>query len=133
MRRIVAVAALGLAGLGLAGCSTTGSSGQALGLLSDGQSTNTPIAAFAVQGLSGPAQKKAAEAEIRALEFGRTGIPVPWKEGTSRGEVTPGALYQVNASSCRDYTHSVSIDGGPAVSSRATACRQANGAWQTVI
>lgn len=133
MRRIVAFAALGVAGLMLAGCGTTGSSGPALGLVEAGEPANTPIAAFAVQGLSSAAQKKASEAEYRALEFGRTGIPVSWKEGGSRGEVTPGAPYQVNASSCRDYTHVVSIDSGPALSGRGTACRQPNGGWQTVI
>ena len=132
MRRIVALAALGLAGLVLAGCSTSGSSGPALGLVADGQPDNTPIGSFANQGLSTSAQKKAAEAEYRALEFGRTGLPVSWKDGGSRGEVTPGALYQVNAFSCRDYTHVVTIDGGPPLSGRGTACRQANGGWQAV-
>ncbi len=63
MRRIVALAALGLAGLVLAGCSTSGSSGPALGLVADGQPDNTPIGSFANQGLSTSAQKKAAEAE----------------------------------------------------------------------
>jgi surface antigen len=133
MRRIVALAALGMAGFALAGCGTTGNSGPALGLVEAGEPANTPIASFAGQGLSASAQKKASEAEFRALEFGRTGIPVMWKEGGSRGEVTPGAPYQVNASSCRDYTHMVSIDGGPALSGRATACRQPSGSWQTVI
>lgn len=133
MKRIVAFAALGLAGVALAGCGTTSTSpGPALGLVDPGQPDSTPIASFAGQGLSASAQKKAAEAEYRALEFGRTGIPVAWKEGNSRGEVTPGAPYQVNASSCRDYTHFVSIDGAPALSGRATACRQPNGAWRTV-
>jgi surface antigen len=133
MSRIVAFAALGLAGLVLAGCNTSGTSTPALGLVEAGEPANTPIASFAGQGLSTSAQKKASEAEFRALEYGRTGIPVMWKEGGSRGEVTPGAPYQVNASSCRDYTHMVSIDGGPAVSGRATACRQQSGSWQTVI
>jgi len=133
MKRIVAFAALGLAGLVLAGCGTTSNSGPALGLVDPGQPDSSPIANFAGQGLSTSAQKKASEAEFRALEFGRTGIPVAWKEGGSRGEVTPGAPYQVNAFSCRDYTHLVSIDGGPLVSGRATACRQANGWWQTVV
>lgn len=133
MRRIVAFAALGLASLVLAGCNTAGTSTPALGLVEAGEPDNSPIASFAGQGLSTSAQKKAAEAEFRALEYGRTGIPVMWKEGGSRGEVTPGAPYQVNASSCRDYSHMVSIDGGPAVSGRATACRQASGPWRTVI
>jgi surface antigen len=134
MRLTVAVAAWGLVGALVAGCSTTTSgSGQALGLVEAGQASDTPIASFAASGLSTAAQKKAAEAEARALEYGRTGIPVAWKDGRSRGEVTPGALYQVNASSCRDYTHTVSIDGGPAVSGRATACRQADGTWRTII
>ena len=132
MRRIVALAALGLAGLVLAGCTTSGSSGQALGLVADGEPSKTPIGSFAGQGLSTSAQKKAAEAEFRALEFGRTGLPVTWKDGGSRGEVTPGALYHVNAFSCRDYTHVVTIDGGPPLSGRGTACRQQGGPWPPV-
>ncbi len=138
MRLTVACGLLVLAGM-LAGCSTTGgnsgsgSAPQALGLVSDSDAHGTPIASFAASGLSVSAQKRATEAEIRALEFGRTGIPVAWKDGRSRGEVTPGALYQVNAASCRDYTHSVSIDGGPPVSGRATACRQGSGTWQTIL
>jgi len=135
MKLIVAFAALGLACTALAGCGTTTGTPapQALGLVSDAGASDTPIASFAASGLSTSAQKRASEAEMRALEFGRTGIPVAWKDGKSRGEVTPGAPYQVNASNCRDYTHSVSIDGSPAVSGRATACRQANGAWQTIL
>ena len=132
MRRMVAFAVLGLAGLALAGCGTTGGSGQALSLVSDPQAETTPIASFAGQGLSSSAQRRASEAELKALEFGRTGVPVAWKDGSSRGEVTPGAPYQVNAFSCRDYTHVVSINGGPSLSGRATACREANGQWQTV-
>jgi surface antigen len=133
MKRIVAFAALGIAGFALAGCDTTGSSGgPALGLVESGQAAQTPIGSFAGRGLSTSAQKKASEAEYRALEFGRTGIPVAWKDGSSRGEVTPGAPYQVNAFSCRDYTHVVSIDGGAPLSGRGTACRQENGAWQAV-
>lgn len=136
MRLLVASVALGLAGQALAGCSSTTSgtqSPQALGLVDAGDASGTPIASFAASGLSTSAQKRATETEVRALEFGRTGIPIAWKDGKSRGEVTPGAPYQVNASSCRDYTHSVSIDGGPPVSGRATACRQANGTWQTIL
>lgn len=132
MRRIVALAALGLAGLVLAGCSTSGGSSPVLGLVADGEPSKTPIGSFAGQGLSTSAQRKAAEAEFRALEFGRTGLPVAWKDGDSRGEVTPGALYQVNAFSCRDYTHVVIIDGGAPLSGRGTACREANGSWQAV-
>jgi surface antigen len=136
MRLYVVGVALGLAGLGLAGCSsTTGGtqSTQALGLVADMPPGATPITSFAASGLSTSAQKRATESEARALEFGRTGVPVAWREGKSFGEVTPGAPYQVNASNCRDYTHSVSIDGGPPVSGRATACRQANGTWQTIL
>lgn len=135
MKCCLSLAVLMSAALGLAACSqTTGGTSPALGLVPDGGAAAlTPIGTFAGQGLSSAAQKKAAEAEFRALEFGRTGIPVAWREGESRGEVTPGAPYQVNAANCRDYTHTVSIAGGPPLSGRGTACRQANGSWQTVM
>ena len=90
MKRIVAVAVLGLAGMALAGCSTTGGSTPALGLVEAGDANSTPIGSFAASGLSTSAQKKALEAESRALEYGRTGAPVPWKDGKSRGERRSG-------------------------------------------
>ncbi|WP_421724218.1 hypothetical protein [Bauldia sp.] len=77
------------------------------------------------------AQRRARDAELRALEHGRTGTPVTWRNGRVRGEVVPGPRYQVNAYDCRDFTHTVYGSGQPQ-SVRGTACRQPNGTWQSV-
>lgn len=75
----------------------------------------------------------AMQAEYRALEMGQAGRPIEWRnESTGRyGEVVVGPGYQVNALDCRDYTHSVYIDGQPRVA-RGTACREADGTWRIV-
>ena len=38
-------------------------------------------------------QRRARDAEIRALEHGRTGTPVTWRNGRLRGEVVPGQSF----------------------------------------
>lgn len=133
MQRLGLAAVLAVA---LAGCST--SAGQNPGggvigaaaagaMVSGGGVASGPAGA----GLDAAAQKSAGEAEYRALEYGRTGVPVSWTSGAAKGEVVPGASYKVNASDCRDYTHSVTV-GGKSQSGRGTACRQPSGVWQAV-
>jgi len=78
------------------------------------------------------AARAARSAEYRALEYGRTGVPVTWKSGSSHGEVVPGTTYRINDSNCRDYVHTLTVGSGEAQSARGTACRQANGTWQPV-
>lgn len=117
---------IGISGLTLAACSTAGG-GPPPG-------TGTTAAATAVPGgivLDAGAEKAAREAEYRALEFGRTGVPVAWHKGSVYGEVVPGAKYQVNTFNCRDFTHMVA-SGGQKQTTRATACRQPDGTWQAV-
>lgn len=78
-------------------------------------------------------RRLAMEAEYRALENAQAGRPVSWRNETSGhyGEVVVGPGYQVNALDCRDYTHTVYIDGQPQVA-RGTACREADGTWRIV-
>lgn len=75
----------------------------------------------------------AMQAEYRALETAQAGRPVEWRNPDSGryGEVVVGPGYQVNALDCRDYTHSVYIDGQPQVA-RGTACREPDGTWRIV-
>ena len=82
MRRIVALAALGLAGLVLAGCTTSGGSGQALGLVADGEPSKTPDRQFRRPGPEhlGARRRRPRPSSARC-EFGRTGLPVTWKDG----------------------------------------------------
>lgn len=78
-------------------------------------------------------KKAAYEAQYRALEFNRSGTPVAWDNPSSgnRGEVVPGPAYTINSSQCRDYTHTIFVDGQPSVN-RGTACKQNEGDWRTI-
>ena len=78
-------------------------------------------------------RQRAYAAEVQALEHGEPGIPVGWRgEGPKRyGTVVPGAPYQTRGTKCRDYSHSIYIDGQPQIA-RGTACRNPDGSWSPV-
>lgn len=78
-------------------------------------------------------RQEALAAEYRALEFGRAGRPVAWRNDASGiyGEVVAGRGSQGNSLDCRDYTHTVHIDGRARIA-RGTACRQPDGTWRIV-
>lgn len=75
----------------------------------------------------------ALQAEYEALEYGRAGQPIAWRSGDSgsRGEVVVGPSYEVNRLDCREYTHTVYVDGRPRVV-RGTACRRPEGTWRMI-
>ena len=76
----------------------------------------------------------AQQAEIMALERGEAGRPTPWRnpENGRYGEVVPMQPYErVGYGRCRDFTHTIYIDGRPEVM-RNTACRNPDGTWRTV-
>lgn len=154
---IKAIAALGVAGLLLAGCSqSTGPRedfGAVAGAIAGGVIGNQfgsgsgRIAATAagavIGGVVGSAigrsldeadRRALYDAEYRALEYGPPNTPVEWRNPNSGryGNVTPGPRYRsANAYDCRDYTHTIYIDGRPEVA-RGTACRQPDGTWRPV-
>lgn len=75
---------------------------------------------------------RAAAAEKQALEHGEPGEPVGWRGAKGRhGTVVPGADYEIRGTRCRDYSHSIYIDGRPQTA-RTTACRGADGTWSPV-
>ena len=78
-------------------------------------------------------RQEALAAEYRALEFGRAGRPVAWRNDSSGiyGEVVAGPGFQVNSLDCREYTHTIYIDARARVV-RGTACRQPDGTWRIV-
>jgi len=78
-------------------------------------------------------RRRAYAAQMQALEAGPSGVPVAWRNPqTGRyGDVVPGPAYQVNGAPCREYTHTVYIDGKPQTQ-RGTACRNPDGTWTTV-
>jgi len=75
----------------------------------------------------------AQDAEYDALERGRSGEPRRWRDPDDDryGEVVPQSPYQRAGLDCRDYTHTVYIEGRPAAM-RGTACRNRDGSWSAV-
>jgi surface antigen len=58
-------------------------------------------------------RRRAVVADLQALETGPSGAPVAWRNPqTGRcGNVVPGPVYQENGVECREYTHTVYIEG----------------------
>lgn len=75
----------------------------------------------------------AQQAEFDALERGNSGVPRTWRnpDNGRYGEVVPSKPYKRGSEDCRDYTHTVYIDGRPQ-QMRGTACRNYDGSWQNV-
>jgi surface antigen len=78
-------------------------------------------------------QQRVYYAQTQALETQPSGSRVEWRNPDSGnyGYVTPGPAYQVNNRNCRDYTHTIYVDGR-AETARGTACRQPDGTWLPV-
>ncbi len=78
-------------------------------------------------------KRRAYAAQVQALENGRSGTPIAWKNPDSGryGTIVPGPAYQSNGLQCRPYTHTIYIDGRPQVA-RGSACRNADGTWTAV-
>ncbi len=84
-------------------------------------------------GMDDEDKQRAYAAQVQALESGRSGAAVGWKNPDSGryGSVVPGPAYQSNGLQCRQYTHTIYIDGSPQVA-RGNACRNADGTWTAV-
>ena len=78
-------------------------------------------------------QMLAQQAEINALERGRSGERVPWRnpENGRYGEVVAGAPFKRGPDDCREYTHRIFIDGRPQAM-KGVACRNPDGTWRNV-
>ncbi len=79
-------------------------------------------------------KKRAYVAQVDALERGPSGTPVAWRNPDSGryGSVVPGPEYRSPAGGpCRQYTHTIYIDGRPQTA-RGAACRNPDGTWQPV-
>lgn len=76
-------------------------------------------------------QRAASYAEYSALEQGQSGAATPWRNPDSGhyGMVVPGRPYKVGAQDCRDYTHTIYVQGRPETM-RSTACRNPDGTWR---
>jgi surface antigen len=78
-------------------------------------------------------RQRAYEAQMAALENGAAGAPVGWENPDSgrRGSIVPGPYYERRGARCRDYTHTIYIDGRPQIA-RGQACRNPDGSWTPV-
>jgi surface antigen len=76
-------------------------------------------------------KRRAYAAQVQALESGTAGAPVAWRNPDSGryGSVVPGPSYQANGANCRQFTHTIYLDGKPQTT-RGSACRGADGNWQ---
>src|SRR6266403_4656254 len=79
-------------------------------------------------GMDDEDKQRAYAAQVQALESGRSGAAVPWRNPDSGryGSVVPGPAYQANGLQCRPYTHTNYINGQPPVA-RGNACRNTDG------
>ena len=77
-------------------------------------------------------RRLAIEAEYDALERGGSGRARVWRSerNGTYGEIVPSRPYRRDGYDCRDYTHTVYIDGRPEVM-RGTACRNPDGTWRS--
>ena len=78
-------------------------------------------------------RRLARQAEMDAFERGQTNRPVRWQnpDNGRYGEVVPGPAYTRGQQPCREYTHTVYIDGRPQAM-RGTACRNPDGTWSNM-
>jgi surface antigen len=82
-------------------------------------------------GLDDEDKRRAYAAQLQALDSGPPGAPVAWRNPDSGryGSVVPGPKYQREGVDCRQYTHTIYIDGKPQTA-RGAACRNPDGSWQ---
>jgi len=78
-------------------------------------------------------RERAYAAELRALKSAEPGVPVGWRSPDSDryGTIVAGPLYQSNGMTCREFSHTMYIDGHPQTA-RGAACRNADGSWTPV-
>ena len=78
-------------------------------------------------------RERAYAAELRALKSAEPGVPVGWRspESGRYGTIVAGPLYQSNGTTCREFSHTMYIDGRPQTA-RGAACRNADGSWTPV-
>ncbi|WP_190235448.1 hypothetical protein [Allorhizobium terrae] len=119
----------------LASCQTTQPGGLKKGLF--GSSASASVYIRALQGgvvshsgadLSNGQKQRALEAEYKALETSPSGQKVTWRDDDAAGEVVAAAPYQVGNQNCRQYKHTVTMDG-KSYQGRGAACRNDDGTW----
>lgn len=115
---------------GLVGSQFGGGSGKVLATVA-GAGIGALIGSDIGRQLDDRDREVAMQAEYDALETGPAGSARQWRGQSGRytGSITPGPAYAVNQYTCRDYTHTIYVDGRPQTL-RGTACRQPDGSWR---
>jgi surface antigen len=155
MAKRLPVALVGIAlvaSLGLSACETKQDAGTAIGAITGAVIGNqfgkgsgkvaTTFAGAIIGGIVGNAIGKdlddrdrelARQAEFDAWEHSSPGKAVRWTnpDNGRRGEIVAEGNYVRGPSRCRDYVHTVWIDGRRQ-QMRGTACRDADGTWRQV-
>ncbi len=120
----------------LSGCQTT-KGGPSSGFFGSSKPSASATFISALQGgivgrtgieLSDSDKQRALEAEYRALEGAGVGQPVVWSGRNVSGKVIAAAPYQVGSQNCRQYTHTLTVEGKETVA-RGSACRNDDGSW----
>jgi surface antigen len=91
---------------------------------------NGLIGSAQVAGLDPSDRRLALEAEYQALEYTAAGRPVSWTgtNGGVAGEVVASQPYRVGSQDCRQYAHTVNLNGR-SQTLRGAACRNEDGSW----
>lgn len=146
--RLRLVAAAALVGLAVAGCETREQSGTAIGAVTGaligsqfgggpGERLAAGIAGAAIGGLIGNAIGRDLDAQDRARAMAAErvvwveGRRSEWRSEKAYGYVEPGRAYYRGALYCREYTHTIYIQGRPQTAV-GTACRNPDGSWTPV-
>lgn len=134
----------------LSACSTSGSGGTGSAVqafVEDINPAEPPLASAIVDAMAGGLiggtlgsnldsreRRRGLEAEYRALEYTPAGQAVGWgKEGSRRhGQVVAGSPYRVGSQDCRQYAHTVYLNGQPRMA-RGSACRNPDGSWTPLV
>ncbi|MBY5411898.1 hypothetical protein HFO98_26265 [Rhizobium leguminosarum] len=124
-----------LVAVALSGCTTT-KSAASRGIFSRKPSASAAFITAMQGGIVGRSgvsltdsdKQRALEAEYRALEGAAVGQPVLWTGKDVTGKVVAAAPYQVGSQNCRQYTHTLTVDGKDTVA-RGAACRNDDGSW----
>ncbi|MDL2404393.1 hypothetical protein PY650_01725 [Rhizobium calliandrae] len=137
LRNFFLIAASLFVAIVLSACSATSGKGGVTGFLSSGKPAASTRYIAALEGgivgrtgikLSDNDKQRALEAEYRALETAPLGQPVAWTGKNVIGEVVAAAPYQVGSQNCRQYTHTITVDG-KSTQARGAACRNDDGTW----
>lgn len=124
-----------LVAVALTGCTTT-KGAASRGIFSSKPSASAAFLTALQGGLVGRSgvtlgdsdKQRALEAEYRALEGAAVGQPMLWTGKDVTGKVVAAAPYQVGSQNCRQYTHTLTVDGKDTVV-RGAACRNEDGSW----